>query len=94
MAEEKRFSAEVHHRNGSVDWMMLIHGFGGSARTWKKQIDFFSRHYNLLVLEMHRGKFDGRLNLDMICDCINNTLEHYQRIYLFGVQQSETQAYQ
>ena len=78
MAEERRFSAEVHHRNDSADWLILVHGFGGSARTWKKQIDFFSKHYNLLALEMHKKKIDEKFELDEICHVINNTLDYYE----------------
>jgi hypothetical protein len=73
MAEEKIFSAGVYHKSCSVDWILLIRGFGGSARTWKKQIDFFSDHYNLLVLEMHKGKVNEGLDLDQICELIKNT---------------------
>ncbi len=78
MAEEKRFDAEVYHKSDSVDWLVLIHGFGGSARTWKKQIEFFSGHYNLLVLEMHKSKTNEKLDLDQICNRINNTLDYYK----------------
>ncbi|NPE28706.1 alpha/beta hydrolase [Methanococcoides sp. SA1] len=78
MAEEKRFDAEVYYKCDSADWITFIHGFGGSARTWKKQIEFFSKHYNLLVLEMHKKKINEELNLDNVCIIINNTLDHYK----------------
>lgn len=77
MAEEKRFSAEVHHKNDSVDWIVFVHGFGGSARTWKKQTEFFSKHYNLLVLEMHKNKVNGDFDLNKVCKLIYNTLNFY-----------------
>ena len=78
MAEEKIFSAEVYHKSCSADWILLIHGFGGSARTWRKQIDFFSDHYNLLVLEMHKGEANDDLDLDRICEIIKNTLNYHK----------------
>ncbi|WP_094228735.1 alpha/beta fold hydrolase [Methanolobus psychrotolerans] len=78
MAEEKRFSAQVFHKKDSAEWIVFIHGFGGSARTWKKQIEFFSKYYNLLVLEMHKNKVDEYLDLDKICKLITNTVNHYQ----------------
>ena len=86
MAEEKKFSAEVCYKSGSVEWIALIHGFGGSARTWKKQVDFFSKHYNLLVLEMHKGEVNEYLSLDKVCELIKNTLDHYQivKAHLLG----------
>ncbi len=78
MAEEKRFSAEVFHKNDTDDWIVFIHGFGGSARTWKKQIEFFSKHYNLLVLEMHKEKRNEDIDLNKVCELINNTLKYYK----------------
>lgn len=78
MAEEKKFSAEVFHKNDSSDWIVFIHGFGGSARTWKKQIGFFSRHYNLLILEMHKEKRNEDLDLEKVCKLIKNTLIYYK----------------
>ncbi|MDP2215865.1 MAG: alpha/beta hydrolase [Methanolobus sp.] len=86
MAEEKKFSAEVYYKSGSVEWIVLIHGFGGSARTWKKQVDFFSKYYNLLVLEMHKGEVNTDLDLDKVCERIKNTLNYYQicKAHLLG----------
>ena len=78
MAEEEIFDAEVYYKNDSVHWIILVHGFGGSARTWKKQIDFFSKNYNLLVLEMHKRNENDDLDLDKVCKLINSTLDHYK----------------
>lgn len=78
MEEEKRFDAEVYQTGSSIAWNILAHGFGGSAKTWKKQIEFFSKHYNLLVLEMHRRKDNEDLDLDKVCKHINSTLNHYK----------------
>lgn len=78
MAEEKIFDAEVYYRNDPDHWIIMVHGFGGSARTWKKQIDFFSKHYNLLVLEMHNRNENEDLDLDKVCKLINSTLDHYK----------------
>ncbi|MGB3907605.1 MAG: alpha/beta hydrolase [Methanomethylovorans sp.] len=77
MAEEEIFDGEIYYKNDPAKWLILVHGFGGSARTWKKQIDFFSKHYNLLVLEMHKRNGNEDLDLDKICKLMNNTLDHY-----------------
>ena len=77
MAEEKRFDAKLCYKSSALDWIVMIHGFAGSAKTWKKQIEFFSEHYNLLVLEMHKNREKETLDLDKICTLINNTLDHY-----------------
>ncbi|MDY0387613.1 MAG: alpha/beta hydrolase [Methanolobus sp.] len=86
MAEEKKFSAEVFHKNDDAKWIVLIHGFGGSARTWKKQIEFFSGYYNLLVLEMHKNRSNDDLDLNNVCELINNTLKYYEieKAHFFG----------
>ncbi len=75
---EESFDAEVHYKGDFFDWIVLVHGFGGSARTWKRQIGFFENYYNLLVLEMHKRKVDERLVLDKVCKLIANTLAHYK----------------
>lgn len=38
--------------NKKEDWVVFVHGIGGSTRTWGKQIDAFSEHYNLLLLDL------------------------------------------
>jgi pimeloyl-ACP methyl ester carboxylesterase len=38
--------------NNHDDWVVFIHGIGGSTNTWKKQIDNFSKQYNLLLLDL------------------------------------------
>lgn len=38
--------------NGKEEWVVFVHGIGGSTKTWKKQIDSFSEKYNLLLLDL------------------------------------------
>ena len=38
--------------NQAEEWVVFIHGLGGSTKTWKKQIDSFSENYNLLLLDL------------------------------------------
>lgn len=35
------------------DWVVFIHGLGGSLLTWKKQIEPFSKEYNLLLIDLN-----------------------------------------
>lgn len=35
-----------------LDWVVFIHGIGGSTKTWKKQIDDFSQNHNILLLDL------------------------------------------
>ncbi|SDG16625.1 Pimeloyl-ACP methyl ester carboxylesterase [Methanolobus vulcani] len=81
MADEEkfeRFNAEFHLKSDSAKWLVFVHGFGGSARTWKKQTEFFSQHYNLLVLEMHKEPQVSDLEIDKVCRLINNTLVYHE----------------
>ena len=38
--------------NRHEEWVVFIHGIGGSTKTWKRQIDLFSEKYNLLLLDL------------------------------------------
>lgn len=38
--------------NEKDEWVVFVHGIGGSTRTWEKQIDAFSERYNLLLLDL------------------------------------------
>lgn len=38
--------------NNKEDWVVFIHGIGGSTKTWKKQLDSFSMRFNLLLLDL------------------------------------------
>ena len=56
---EKHFLSQQH------DWMVLVHGAGGSTRTWKNQIDEFRQYYNVLVLDLRdHGKSKFRDLID------------------------------
>lgn len=38
--------------NPTKEWILFIHGLGGSINTWKKQIKDFSENYNLLLIDL------------------------------------------
>ena len=38
--------------NQKEEWVVFVHGMGGSTKTWSKQIDAFSENYNLLLLDL------------------------------------------
>lgn len=65
--------------NGSNNWIIFIHGIGGSTKTWKKQIKDFSQDYNLLLLDLPgHGKsesipvFDVAIINDMIIEVMDH----------------------
>jgi pimeloyl-ACP methyl ester carboxylesterase len=38
--------------NQKEEWVVFVHGLGGSTKTWNKQIEEFSENYNLLLLDL------------------------------------------
>ncbi|MEM9325286.1 MAG: alpha/beta hydrolase [Bacteroidota bacterium] len=34
------------------EWVVFVHGAGGSVSTWKYQVDDFEKHYNLLLIDL------------------------------------------
>ena len=39
--------------NDKNEWVTFFHGIGGSSLTFKKQLDYFSKYYNLLLIDLH-----------------------------------------
>ena len=39
-------------KNIDAEWITFVHGAGGSSTIWYKQIKFFSKKYNLLLLDL------------------------------------------
>ena len=37
-------------KNKDADWITFVHGAGGSSTIWFRQIKYFSKKYNLLLL--------------------------------------------
>ena len=50
--------------NQKEDWVIFVHGIAGSTKTWKQQIDDFSKKYNLLLLDLpgHGNNAENTLN--------------------------------
>ena len=60
--------------NQKEEWIVFVHGIGGSTKTWKKQIDDFSEHYNLLLLDLpghglHASKIIRKVDAQKLHDC-------------------------
>ncbi|MEL6562646.1 MAG: alpha/beta hydrolase [Bacteroidota bacterium] len=43
---------QVHINENADSWVVFIHGAGGSIKTWKYQIADFTRHFNLLLIDL------------------------------------------
>ena len=52
---------ETHQKASNTEWMVLVHGAGGSTRTWKRQVEQLGAEYNLLVIDLPgHGQNAGR----------------------------------
>lgn len=49
----------------SNEWVTLVHGAGGSYNIWNKQIDYFSKYFNLLLVDLrgHGKSAQSHLNV-------------------------------
>ncbi|MGB0422939.1 MAG: alpha/beta fold hydrolase [Flavobacteriales bacterium] len=43
---------EIHHIGDDKEWLVFIHGAGGAVETWKYQVNAFTPHFNLLLLDL------------------------------------------
>lgn len=67
--------------NDKDEWVVFIHGIGGSTKTWKKQIEPFSQIFNLLLLDLpgHGDNADNiikKVDLDKLYKGIKDTLDY------------------
>ena len=75
------FSSRIILNPVESEWVLLIHGFGGSSNTWQRQIEAYSQKFNLLLLDMHdRADMPGagsQLTIDGVCAAIAETMDHH-----------------
>ena len=94
MTNDQLLYYETHQTPSHTDWLVLVHGAGGSTRTWKRQIDQLGAQYNLLVVDLpghgqNSGRtFDiGRYSFEAITDKIWEVVDHLQiaKVHLVGI---------
>jgi pimeloyl-ACP methyl ester carboxylesterase len=85
---------ETHLAHPDADWLVLIHGAGGSTVTWKRQVPSLGKHYNLLLMDLPgHGRMAERPNLEefytfeRIGERIWDVIDHLglSRVHLVGV---------
>jgi pimeloyl-ACP methyl ester carboxylesterase len=84
----------LKHPDANADWLLLIHGAGGSIRTWKKQRDALSVVYNVLIIDLPgHGESKNLPNkhkvydFDIISNRIWDVVDHLKipAVHLLGV---------
>lgn len=48
----KLLNYKVYDQANTSNWLVFIHGAGGSIKTWKKQVDSFKSTYKLLLIDL------------------------------------------
>lgn len=43
---------EIIRNDKATEWVVLVHGAGGSVRTWKSQLQAFKKHYHILLVDL------------------------------------------
>ena len=86
---------ETHlHPEPEREWILLIHGAGGSIRTWKKQTEALSQDFHLLIVDLPgHGNSKGRTDhlstytFDLISELVWEVVEHLKlsAVHLMGV---------
>lgn len=75
-------SYTTHLHNKTNQWVTLIHGAGGSASIWFKQIRAFKEHFNLLLIDL-RGHgnskeqaTDEKYTFDLVSEDVIEVMNH------------------
>ncbi len=85
---------ETHVAHPDAEWLVLIHGAGGSTVTWKRQVPVLGQRYNLLLVDLPgHGRMSERPNLEPsytfehIGDRIWKVVDHLKLggVHLLGV---------
>ncbi len=80
----------LHHsihkaKKENASWITFIHGAGGSSAIWFKQIRFFSKNFNLLLIDLQghgaskdliHNPFKSKYSFESIAEDIFEVLDH------------------
>ncbi len=85
---------EVHVHKPSAEWLLFIHGAGGSTVTWKRQVPVLSERYNLVLIDLpghgrtaDQKRADDRYTFELIGKRIWEVVDHLklETVHLVGV---------
>ncbi len=57
---------KIHRHHSSREWVVFVHGAGGSSSIWCKQIRAYKAHFNLLLIDLRGHGKSNRLLQDII----------------------------
>lgn len=68
--------------NPDNEWVVMIHGAGGSTSTWIRQVPDYVRHFNLLLVDLagHGESQDAfgsnKISFDLLADQVMEVVDH------------------
>lgn len=60
--------------NNKEEWVVFVHGIGGSSRTWNRQARVFGKYYNILMLDLP-GHGESQQNVKIQINAINDDIK-------------------
>lgn len=85
---------ETHVQANNDQWLVLVHGAGGSIKTWKRQVDELGAIYNLLIIDLPgHGKSAGQFesvpiySFEFVAEKIWEVVDHLKisSVHLIGI---------
>jgi len=81
---ERVLNHQIYKKSDSADWMVFVHGAGGSTNTWLRQVVFFKQHFNLLLFDLRdhgqskfpEGDSPEKYDFDLITWDIIHLVDH------------------
>jgi pimeloyl-ACP methyl ester carboxylesterase len=56
-------SYEIYKQNETSDWLVMLHGLGGSSRIWYKQKRDLTKRFNVIFVDLH-GHGKSKVNVE------------------------------
>lgn len=81
--------------NDKADWVVFVHGAGGSSSIWHKQLKAFSEKFNVLIVDLRghgkskheKFKLDKKYTFEKVSKDVLEVLDHLkiQKAHFIGI---------
>ena len=86
----------INKKDSNVDWVVFVHGAGGSSSIWYKQLRHFKQYFNVLLLDLRghgnsqfkiKDTFQDKYTFDMVSQDIIEVLDLHNipRAHFVGI---------
>ena len=86
----------INKKDPNVDWVVFVHGAGGSSSIWYKQLRHFKQYFNVLLLDLRghgnsqfkiKDTFQDKYTFDMVSQDIIEVLDLHNipRAHFVGI---------